>query len=203
MEKGTKQYNKLFFLLNLLSLILKFKKMKKINLIIAVSIFFLALSSCGSGKSDEEKAADFAESFIENVTGNDVDIDLDKDGESGSITIKGEDGEEVTFSSDETELPDDFPSDVYVVNGERQGVGAMSSNEGQVVTFGVKTDEDFSDVKEKIIEEMKSNGWENTMTMGAGEESMQMYTKDDKSATITVTKETEKVLVTYMVTYKK
>ena len=177
--------------------------MKKINLIIAVSIFFLALSACGSEKSDEERAADFAESLLENVTGNDVDIDLDKDGESGSITIKGKDGEEVTFSSDETELPDGFPSDVYVVDGEKQGIGSMGSNDGQVVTFGVQTDEDFSDVKETIIEEMKSNGWENTMTMGAGEESMQMYTKDDKSTTVTVTKKDDKVLVSYVVTYKK
>ena len=177
--------------------------MKKINVLILASIFILAISACGSDKSDEEKAADFAESFIESVTGNEVDIDVNEDGESGSITIKGKDGEEVTLTGNQTELPDDFPSDVYVVDGEREGVGTMSSSDGQVVTFGVKTNDDFSDVKETIIEEMKSNGWENTMTMGSGEDSMQMYTKDDKSATITVGKEGDNVMVAYMVTYKK
>lgn len=179
------------------------KKMKKFNLIILAGILFLALSACGSEKSDEEKATDFAESFIENVTGNDVDIDIDEDGESGSITLKGKDGEEVSFSANETELPDDFPSDIYVVKGEIQGVGTMSSDDGQVVTFGVKTKEDFSDVKETIIKEMKSNGWENTMTMGAGEESMQMYIKDKKSATITIGKEDDEIMVAYVVSYKK
>ena len=89
------------------------------------------------------------------------------------------------------------------MNGEKQGVGSMSSNEGQVVTFSIKTDEAFTKVKETILEEMKSNGWENTMTMGAGEESMQMYTKEEKSATITINKEDEETMVAYMVTYKK
>ncbi|MEN8119663.1 MAG: hypothetical protein ABFS35_04930 [Bacteroidota bacterium] len=177
--------------------------MKKFNLIILTGIFFFALSACGSGKSDEEKAEDMAENILETMTGGDVDIDVDKDGKNGEITIKGKDGEEVTFSSNENELPDDFPSDVYVIDGEKQGVGNMTSNDGQVVTFGVKSDEDFSDVKETILKEMKSNGWENTMTMGAGEESMQMYTKDEKSATITLSKEDDKTVVAYMVTYKK
>ncbi len=177
--------------------------MKKINVLILVSILFLALTSCGSEKSEEEKAADMTENILEMVTGEDVDINLDKDGESGSITLKGKDGEEVTISSNKTELPDDFPSDVYVIDGEQQGVGNMSTKEGQVVTFGVKTDTDFAEVKETIIEKMKSNGWENTMTMGSGEESMQMYTKGDNSVTLTVGKENDKVIVAYIVTYKK
>jgi len=176
--------------------------MKKINLIILVSIFFLALSACGSGKSDEEKAEDMAESIIGNITGEDVDIEVDEDGESGSITMKTEDGE-ITISGNEKELPDDFPSDVYVIKGVIQGVGNMSSKDGNVVSFGVLTDEDFSDIKETIQRKMESNGWKNTAIMGDVKGSVQMYTKDEKSATITVTKQTDGVEVAYMVSYKK
>jgi len=177
--------------------------MKKINNLILLGILLLSLAACGSEKSDEERAQDMAESIFESVTGNEVDIDLDEDGESGSITIKGKDGEEVTIGGNENELPDDFPSDFFVVDGKIEGVGVMSSNNGKVVNFVIKTDKDFTDVKDEIIKEMKSNGWENTMTMGAGEESAQMYTKDDKSATVGLAKENEETLVTCIVTYKK
>lgn len=175
--------------------------MKKLRVFVA-GLLFISFLGCGSGKSDEEKAEDITESILEAITGEDVDIEIDKDGEKGSITIKGKDGE-VTFSSNEKELPDNFPSDVYVVKGEIQGVGIISSDNGEVVTFEVKTDKNFSKVKEAIQKEMKSNGWKNTMTMGAGEESMQMYTKDEKSTTITVTKENDGTVVAYMVIYKK
>ncbi len=176
--------------------------MKKTNLLIAVCVLFLALSACGSGKSDEEKAEDIAESILESATGGNVDIDIDEDGKKGEITIKTEDGE-LTVSGNKTELPDDFPSDVYVVKGEIQGVGAMSSKEGNVVTFGVLTDEDFTEVADVIKKEMESNSWKSTMDMNTEEGGMQMYTKDEKSATITVTKQTDGTEVAYMVSYKK
>jgi len=177
--------------------------MTKFNLLIVVAVFFLSLSACSSGKSDEEKAEDMTESIIEMATGKDVDVNISEDSESGSITLKGEDGEEVSFSANETELPDDFPSDIYIVKGTIQGVGAMSSADGQVVTFGVLTDKDFSEVAAKLKKEMESNGWKNTMDMNQDKTSMQMYTKDDKSATITVAKQTDGTEVAYMVSYKK
>ena len=177
--------------------------MKKINAIILAGILFFALTSCGGNeKTDEEKAAELTESIIKNVTGNDVDIDVDEDGETGSVTIKGENGEEITFGSNE-ELPDDLPSDVYIIKGEMQGVGNISSDKGQVVTFSIKTDKDISDLKKEIEKEMESNDWKSGMNMSVPEGAMLNYTKDEKGVTITIGEEKEETIVTYMVSYKK
>ena len=175
--------------------------MRKINYFIMSGLLILGLSACNAKETKEKAKEKMAESILENLTGNKVDIETE--GEDGKMTIKGENGEEVTFGSNEKELPDDFPSDVYVVDGEIEAVGLMTSNDGKIVTFGVNSTDDFTDIKEGVLKEMKSKGWENTMTMGAGEESVQMYTKDDMSATVTISKKEDQVKVAYMVTYKK
>ena len=176
--------------------------MKKNNLLILVSIILFSLQSCGSEKSNEENAKEMAESVFEKITGNDIDIDVDEDENKGTITIKGDNGEEFSISGNQDELPDDFPSDFYLVKGEINSVSVVNSSDGKVVTFGIKTAKDFSDVKELILKKMKSKDWENNMTMGAGEESMQMFTKDKKSATINISRENDTTIIAYMATYK-
>ena len=177
--------------------------MKKINLIILSSIFLFAIVACGSEKTEEEKAEEVAENIIKNITGNDVDIDVDEDGETGTVTIKGKDGEEVTFSGNENELPDDLPSDVYVIDGDIEGVGNITSANGKVVTFGIKSKKSISDLKDKIEKEMKSEGWKTGMNMSVPESAMLNYTKGKKSVTITIGKEDDGTVVSYMVSFKK
>ena len=175
--------------------------MQKISYFIISGVLIFGLSACNAKETKEKAKEKVAESILENLTGNKVDIETE--GEDGKMTIKGENGEEVTFGSNEKELPADFPSEVYVVAGEIEAVGLMTSNDGKIVTFGINSTDDFTDVKEGILKEMKSKGWENTMTMGGGEESVQMYSKDEMSVTVTVSKKENKVQVAYMVTYKK
>jgi len=174
--------------------------MRKINYFIMSGLLILGLSACNAKETKENAKEKMAESILENLTGNKVNIETE--GEDGKITITGENGEEVTFGSNEKELPKDFPSDVYVVDGEIEAVGLMTTSDGKIVTFGINSTDDFTDIKESVLKEMKSKGWENTMTMGAGEESVQMYTKEDMCATVTLSKKEEQVKVAYMVTYK-
>jgi len=177
--------------------------MKKINVIILSSIFLFALVACGSEKTEEEKAKELTENIVKNITGNDVDIDINEDGETGSVTIKGKDGEEVTFSGSKNELPDDFPSDVYVIDGDIEGVGNVVSPKGKMITFGINSDKSISDLKDKIEKEMKSEGWKAGMNMKVPEAAMLNYTKGEKSVTITIGKEDDKTVVSYMVAFKK
>lgn len=175
--------------------------MRKISYFVMTAFLILGLNACSSKDVKEKANEKIAESVLKNITGKDVDIETN--GKDGKVTIKGKNGEEVTFGSNEKELPDDFPSDVYVVDGKMEAVGLMTNKDGKIVTFGVNSTDAFTDIKEGVLKEMKSKGWENTMTMSEGGESVQMYKKDDMSATITISKKGDKVQVAYMVTYKK
>ncbi|MCF6360467.1 MAG: hypothetical protein L3J29_06860 [Cyclobacteriaceae bacterium] len=165
-----------------------------------VGLIIIGLQACG-GESIKERAEEkVAEGILGSLTG--TDIEIDSDGEDGKITIKGKDGEEFIFGGSETELPDDFPSDVYVIDGEIESVGIIKTNEGSIVTFQMYLTDDLSNLVKDIKKGMESKGWESNMTMGSGNESTTVYSKGEANTMIIFSKQDEKVLVSYNVTYK-
>lgn len=206
--------------------------MKNSIIILAAFFIFSTFGCGGSDeKSSEEMGKKFAESLMEKVIehaakedGKDIDVNidldnLDKDGgvmtvkgedgkevkittEDGKLSVTNEDGEEVVFSSNDKEISKSLPEDVYVVSGDVESAGTIKSENGEMITFTIKTKDSFDDVVAKISKEMKANGWKSSMNMNMGGEAMQMYTKDDNSATITSKKKDDYAEVAYMVTVK-
>ena len=95
--------------------------MTKINLILLLCLTLL-LGACG--KSAEEKAA---EKQIEKATGGDADVDISKKGMK--VTGKTEEGEFTMSSGDKTEVPKDFPPDVFIYRPSKT-VMAMETPDG-------------------------------------------------------------------------
>ena len=179
--------------------------MKTLHLISVVVIFIFFATGCGNNdeKAAEKTSEEIAEKIIENATGNKVDIDVNKSGDKGSITIKGDNGEEVTISSNGNEIPDNFPSDIYLVKGGIASVGTINSGEGAIITIVVNTEEESAEISRNILKEMKANGWKNEINMTSGDGGMQMYSKDDNNLTVTMGKDNDKTQVSYMATVSK
>lgn len=176
--------------------------MRTLHLISIFAFFMFFITSCGSNdeKLSEKTSEKIAEKMIENATGNKVDLDVDKNGDKGSITIKGDNGEEMTISSNGKEIPENFPSDIYMIDGEIVSVGSVNTGEGNIITVVKNVDNDIEKVVQKILKEMKANGWKSEMNMTTSEGSMQMYSKNDNSVTVTIGKDNEQTQVSYMVT---
>ncbi len=175
--------------------------MKKLYFLF-IALLFIGLSSCSSGKTDEEKAQDMAEGILKQMTGEDVDIKTEKneDGETVNMTIKTGDGE-LTVSGNQENLPDDFP-DIYLVEGEKSNISVMVSGVSKVVTFKIISDKEPSVAKEEIEKNMES--WTNSMNMSTPDGSMLSFDKEDVgSVTITIGKSDDKSEIAYMVNYKK
>ncbi len=175
--------------------------MKTLHLISILSLFIIFSTSCGN--NNENSSEKIAEKIIENATGNKVDLDVNKNGDKGSITIKGDKGEEMTISSNGNEIPDNFPSDIYLVEGEIASVGTINSGEGDIITIVINVKDESEEISKRILKEMKANGWKNEMNMTTGEGGMQMYSKDDNSLTVTMGKDNDKTQVSYMATVSK
>jgi len=191
--------------------------MKTINLLIITASLSFGLVSCSADSIRDS----ITEAVIENQTGEDVEVEsdgdgnmvikgengeeininVDADGEKGSFSVKGEDGEEVNFSTN-AELPDDFPSNIFVINGERQGLMNMTTDEGKMVSFAISVDDDISSVSKEIKEGMSKNDWKSSASlMGSSEEGMQMYTNEKNQVQIIISKDGDKTVVSYTVTY--
>ena len=167
--------------------------MKKVNLLLIVSVMAIFAFGC---KSISEKAS---EKMVESIIGHDADIEVDEDG-NGTITIKGEDGEEITLSSNTNEIPDNFPSDVYMVDGEIVVASSVNTGGGDLITVSLFTDGEPNEVGKEITKNMEKEGWKTEMNTVTPEASMLIFSKDKKGATITIGVDEGKTAVSYMVT---
>jgi hypothetical protein len=173
--------------------------MKTVHFFMA-GLIIIGLQACG-GKSIKERAEEkVAEGILGSLTG--TDIEIDSDGEDGKITIKGKDGEELTIGGSQTELPEDFPSDVYLIDGDIESIGMIKTNEGSIVTFQMYSTDELADLVKDLKKGMESNGWESNMSMESGNESTMVYAKGEANTMVIFSKQDEKVLVGYNVTYK-
>ena len=182
--------------------------MKKVNLFIMSSLLVIGLNSCNSEETMQEKVEDATanaignalEMAIENENGEKVDINFDIDGENASMSIKGGNGEEININSN-SELPDNFPNNIYIVEGKMEGIATFNTNEGSMVSFVIKANGNISEISKTIKDEMKNNKWKASMNMDSDGEKIQMYTNDKNMTTITIIEEDDKTIVQYAVTY--
>ncbi len=177
--------------------------MKKMSTIILAGLFLFMMSCNNDEEGAEEAAENLVEGLFENATGGDIDINVDKDGESVEMTIGGEEGVEISINEEGKEIPDNLPKGVYLIKGDIESVVSMDSGEGEIITIVIFSEDSFKDVVSEITKEMKANGWKSTMNMNMGGEAMQMYSKDKNSVTITINGKEEKVEVAYIVTVAK
>ena len=171
--------------------------MKKASLFLSVAIAALFTFSCSS--LTEKASEKISEKVLESVIGHDAEIELDEDG-SGTITIKGENGEEITLSSNTQKIPDNFPSDVYLVKGEIIAASSVNTGGGDLITISMNTDEKASILVEDIAKNMKDNGWSLQMNTSTPEASILIFSKGKKGATVTVGIDNGKTVLSYMVT---
>lgn len=116
----------------------------------------LGLAACNPSGSAEN----MVEEAIEAKTGADVELNAEGD----SVTLRGEDGEEMTFTSNAEgiELPSDFPSNVPVYPDAR-ATEYLSADDG--IQAGFQIAASMIEVRDWYVEQLKKEEW--TIQMNA------------------------------------
>ncbi len=180
----------------------------------ALTLIVSATMVLGCGDASEKTAQEVVEKAIEAGTNGEVDIDISKDGESGSINIKGKDGETLSIKADgadgeggsitlggedgaatmkfgdQAKLPDDFPKDIPMYPGLKVlTVTSMPTEEAHIVMA------QSADALDKVAafykKEAAAKGWKEEMTMNQGEMHMLNYSKDGHALNVVVAKDDE------------
>lgn len=159
-----------------------------------ICLFCLMFLFAGCGKEVQESAM---EKKIEQATGGDADVDISDEGMK--ITGKTEEGEYAITSGDETEIPDDFPSDVFIYRPST-AVMAMKVPEGHSVTLATRDDKDK--VVEAYKKEMEAEGWSEEGFVNMGSHTMLAYVKDGRNANINIIPSDDKVQINVIVAAK-
>jgi hypothetical protein len=178
--------------------------MKTISLILSVMVVLFFAVSCGNDKTKEKSSEEIAENMVEkmvkNSTDGNVDVDINENGENAEMTIQGENGESVTVNVNSKEIPENFPKDIYIVDGTIETCGTVKTNKGELITLIILPKGDVQKVGDDISKQMKAKGWTSTMNMNTEESNMYMFMKGDNTTTITVGVDGGKTTVSYSVT---
>ena len=157
--------------------------MKKFLLIGVIIMAVVVLSGC---QTATEKVAEKA---IESSTGVDADVD------NNSITINTNDSS-LTIGNTAT-IPDDFPSDVYVIDGDV--ISTMTINEDKTYQVQIDAPSSLSEPGDIYNEQLKAAGWDITSTLDMGDAISIMAEKDDRFTTVALNT-SEDVTVVVIVT---
>ena len=157
---------------------------KNLFIIIAV-IALIAGGAFYKNQQDKKNAEKTAESFIESLTGSDVDIDS----KDNSFSINDEDGNTTVETGQE--LPDDFPKDAIPYLDEKKVTLVFSNTtEGKkswsvTTTVDKSVDEAVAHFESTLVEpnytEVSSYGYNDTSTFSARTAVYSIYVTVSKS----------------------
>ena len=134
------------------------------------------VGGCG-GDSAGDKVGDnvgeeIAEQAIEDSGGEDVDIDIDDE----SVTIEGEEG---TVKVGTGDVPDAFPDELTIAEGEI--ISSVDTPEGAMVSVTV---DDALAAFDDAVADFEANGWTKDQVSESGEIRTARYSKGDDHAMV-------------------
>lgn len=163
--------------------------MKKVLSLLIAAMFVLSLAGCGMKKKIENEIGEkIGEKLVEGATNSNVDIEGDK------VTVKGQDGTEVTFGGNEwpeNEIMKDIPKfEKGTMNS------ATASDELNIIIIDGVEKEDFLNywgkLKDRFTQEPFSLEADDVLSYGGRDEkgiSVQLsYNTSDKTFTLSVSK---------------
>ena len=170
--------------------------------VLALAALFVApLAGCRKAAEEATEAA--VEQAIEDAADGEVEVDVEGDEDGGSVTITGEDGEMTIQSGEGASVPDGFPDDVPLFDGQVTGSTTVSTEEGTVIALTVMIDDTADDAAQWFEDELASEGWETTFNMDNSSSDMRTVSfvvkKGDRNLTITIVDDGESVVVSYSV----
>jgi hypothetical protein len=141
------------------------------------------------------------ESVISKATGSKVDLNT----KSGSVSIKGDNGETMSAGSSQ-KLPDDFPKGEIPFITQKEVTFVITSSDSTKKNWSVTTvvDKSFEDAKSYFEKAIAAPEFESTSSFGSNEGQTYSGTNTKYSVFVTVTKgkSNNDTNVTYIVTQK-
>lgn len=147
-------------------------------------LVLLFLAGCGSivDKIGESVAEKVTEKVVESSTGNKVDLDLD--GDNGSISIKGKNG--ATFiAGGGSERPESVPADMPSVTGAKN-FSWLGSQDGGMFGYELDKGANYKTVCKEQMELLAKAGWSADDSFAMDVEEMMSRTMENAIAKMSI-----------------
>ncbi|MDD3852139.1 MAG: hypothetical protein PHD40_00615 [Syntrophomonadaceae bacterium] len=160
---------------------------KRLTVILLTVIMMLSLASCGVKKSVDEKIAEkVTEGIVNKATGGEADLNI----KDGQLTMKGEDGETVTFG--DTKWPEGQAADLLPKFKKGKIITVINADKACMVTLENVEPQDYK----YYVEELKSKGFSNDIQEFSSELNDNYSAKSNDSTIVYVLYDSENKYVT-------
>jgi len=140
-----------------------------------MAILVLPVILAGCGKTVGEK---LAENAIENQMGGNVKVDSD----AQSVEITTDQG--TLKAGGEIALPDNFPSDIYVIDGKI--MSAMDSAQAQTHSLSIQSEKSVKEASDIYKAKIEETGWKIDTSMNAGTTSVIGASKGERALSVVI-----------------
>lgn len=143
---------------------------------VALVVATALVSGCGGDSAGEEAGEKLGEQLAEQALedAGTAGVDVDVDGED--VTIESDEG---TIKVGTGDLPEGFPAELSVVDGEI--VSSVDTPQGSAVTVTV---DDADAAFDEAVADLESNGWERVQLTETEGSKLAMYSKGEQTAMV-------------------
>lgn len=147
--------------------------------VVYLGLALIVIGGVALGGCTKKSAESITESIIEQSTNDDVDVDIG----TNTVTINTNGG---SFQAgDNVSLPENFPTDIYVIDGDLKS--SISTSDTGSFSITLQSDESFDDTKTAYQRELADAGWTVTGTYTYGTSMTLAAEKDDRDVTVSIT----------------
>lgn len=123
---------------------------------------------------------------------------IDVDSNSGTVSVKGKDGNEFTAGNNAS-LPKDFPKDVDVYNDNVKTSSKITENGKTVWSVSVETNDSSAKVGPVLTESFTTDGWTASLNNNSADSGLMIAKKGDMQANIYYATKDGKTTIVYTV----
>ncbi len=158
--------------------------MKKYFLMSILLMFIVFTSGCGSKIVEKNLEKDLEKQL-------NAKVDLSGD----NISIQTEAGS--LQAGDKTTLPEDFPEDVYIIEGDL--LSAYKDNNMNSFVINIKTSKNINEIKQIYKEKLAENNWQTLLDFSQENSLSVSAQKDNRNLTVAASEEDVGMTVTIIV----
>jgi len=104
----------------------------------------------------------------------------------------------ITASTNTQKLPDDFPTDIYLLAGNKENLTSAKIGEQKTVSFYQSTKSSSKEIRTEIVKNMEKNGWKTDMNVT----SQLYFSKENNTVRIGIVKnDNNETGINYIITY--
>ena len=111
--------------------------------------------------------------------------------------VDKESGAKITATANQQKLPNDFPTDIFIIKGTIENISTVKMNNQKTVSIFITKELSPKETRAEILKNMEANGWTTKMNVA----SQLYFSKENKILRIGIVKGDNKTDISYIATY--